>query len=117
MQRIVELRSDTFTLPTDSMRRAMAAAGLEPDIRSALPRFLELYDERLLVHTRLYEGMREALETLYRRAEKWLGTLEPPPSLRRSHDEYLAAVRLFQRSAVEARRLFAKFWPEEFPPN
>jgi len=53
----------------------------------------------------------------YRRAEKWLGTLEPPPSLRRSHDEYPAAVRLFQRSAVEARRLFAKFWPEEFPPN
>src|ERR1700674_1061304 len=26
MQRIVELRSDTFTLPTESMRRAMEAA-------------------------------------------------------------------------------------------
>jgi phosphoglycolate phosphatase len=46
------------------VRRALAAAGLEIDIRAALPRFLELYDERLLVHTRLYDGTREALEAL-----------------------------------------------------
>src|SRR2546421_7270218 len=32
MQRIVELRSDTFTLPTDSMRRAMAAAEVGDDV-------------------------------------------------------------------------------------
>jgi threonine aldolase len=32
MGRIVELRSDTFTLPTESMRRAMAAAELGDDV-------------------------------------------------------------------------------------
>jgi threonine aldolase len=32
MQRIVELRSDTFTLPTESMRRAMAAAEVGDDV-------------------------------------------------------------------------------------
>jgi phosphoglycolate phosphatase len=59
------------------MRRAMAAAGLEPDIRSALPRFLELYDERLLVHTRLYDGTREALEKLASRAALAVLTNKP----------------------------------------
>src|SRR5260370_38489213 len=32
MQRIIELRSDTFTLPTESMRRAMAAAEVGDDV-------------------------------------------------------------------------------------
>src|SRR2546430_4695061 len=32
MTRVVELRSDTFTLPTDSMRRAMAAAEVGDDV-------------------------------------------------------------------------------------
>lgn len=59
------------------MRRALAAAGLEPDIRSALPRFLELYDERLLVHTRLYDGTREALETLASRGPLAVLTNKP----------------------------------------
>ncbi|OLC17070.1 MAG: hypothetical protein AUH29_03535 [Candidatus Rokubacteria bacterium 13_1_40CM_69_27] len=84
----------------------------------------------------------EALAT-YRRAERRLLALQPPLSLQRAHDEYLAAVRLFQKSAIEALRMFddgsddhllaahplslegsnrirevgAKFWPEEFPPN
>jgi len=45
--------------------RALKAAGLErDDIEAALPRFLELYDERLLAHTRLYDGTREALDAL-----------------------------------------------------
>src|SRR5205823_3356310 len=100
------------------------------------------YKTRDMGKVQLKSRVDEAVAS-YRRAEKWLGTLEPPPSLRRSHDEYLAAVRLFQRSAVEARRMFddgnddhlraayplglegstklralgAKFWPEEFPPN
>jgi phosphoglycolate phosphatase len=40
--------------------RALAAAGLEqaPD---ALPRFLEIYDTRLLNHTRLYDGLTDVL--------------------------------------------------------
>src|SRR6202171_211611 len=32
MQRIIELRSDTFTLPTESMRRSMAAAEVGDDV-------------------------------------------------------------------------------------
>src|SRR5258708_29295359 len=46
------------------VRRALKAAGLDLDLRVALPQFLELYDERLLVHTRLYDGTREALGAL-----------------------------------------------------
>src|SRR5213593_5246343 len=63
------------------------------------------YKTRDMGTVQLKSRVDEALAS-YRRAEKWLGTLEPPPSLRRSYDEYLAAVRLFQKSAVEARRMF-----------
>jgi phosphoglycolate phosphatase len=45
------------------VRRALAAAGVKADA-TTLSRFLDLYDERLLVHTRLYEGVRESLERL-----------------------------------------------------
>jgi phosphoglycolate phosphatase len=43
--------------------RAVAAAGVAPD-ESNLPRFLELYDARLLLTTRPYSGMRDALEAI-----------------------------------------------------
>ena len=46
------------------VRRALAAAGVEADPRSMLPEFLELYDERLLRTTRLYDGFPAVLETL-----------------------------------------------------
>jgi phosphoglycolate phosphatase len=46
------------------VRRALTAAGLDPESPGALPRFLELYDDRLLAHTRLYDGTRETLEAL-----------------------------------------------------
>ena len=59
------------------VRRALKAAGLDIDIRIALPRFLELYDERLLVHTRLYDGTREALEALAARATLAILTNKP----------------------------------------
>ncbi len=59
------------------VRRALSAAGLEPDVDTALPRFLELYDERLLVHTRLYDGTREALEALAARATLAILTNKP----------------------------------------
>jgi hypothetical protein len=84
----------------------------------------------------------DALAT-YRRSEAQLKALEPPPSVQREHDEYLAAIRLFHQSAVEVLKMFqdgrddhlnaayplsqrasdtirevgAKFWPDEFPPN
>jgi hypothetical protein len=80
---------------------------------------------------------------IYRRAEGRIRALQPPPSLERAHDDYLAAVALFQQSALETLKLFddgnddhllaaypfsqeasnkirevgAKFWQDEFPPN
>lgn len=59
------------------VRRALTAAGLDPDAATALPRFLELYDERLLVHTRLYDGTRAALEALAARAALAILTNKP----------------------------------------
>ena len=47
------------------VRRALAAAGLAPDSPGALPRFLELYDQRLLEHTRPYGGIVDALQHLH----------------------------------------------------
>jgi phosphoglycolate phosphatase len=43
------------------VRRAQVAAGLAED-PAALARFLDIYDERLLEHTRLYPGVVEAVE-------------------------------------------------------
>lgn len=45
------------------VRRALTAAGLPLD-DSSVPRFLELYDERLLSTTRPYAGIAEALASL-----------------------------------------------------
>jgi phosphoglycolate phosphatase len=42
------------------VRRALAAAGVQ-EVRSALSRFLEIYDTRLLNHTRAYDGIEDAL--------------------------------------------------------
>lgn len=46
------------------VRRALSAAGARLDVAHDLPRFLELYDQRLLAHTRLYDGTREMLDVL-----------------------------------------------------
>jgi hypothetical protein len=80
---------------------------------------------------------------IYRRAGIRLRALEPPPSLQRAHEDYVSAVGLFERSAVEVLKMFddgreehmrvayplgqeaadkirevgLKFWPHEFPPN
>jgi phosphoglycolate phosphatase len=59
------------------VRRALKAAGVDVDVRSALARFLELYDERLLVHTRLYDGTKDALEALAPRATLAILTNKP----------------------------------------
>jgi hypothetical protein len=79
----------------------------------------------------------------YRRAEERLQALQPPPSLTASHQEYLAAVRLFRQSTIELSKMFddgddghllaayplgkegadkirevgVKFWQDEFPPH
>jgi phosphoglycolate phosphatase len=59
------------------VRRALKAAGTDLDVERDLPRFLELYDERLLVHTRLYDGTREALDALRTQATLALLTNKP----------------------------------------
>lgn len=43
------------------IRRAMDRAGIEPDAREALARFMQIYDRRLLDHTIPYPGVREVL--------------------------------------------------------
>ncbi len=59
------------------VRRALAAAGVKGDARTMLPEFLELYDERLLRTTRLYDGFPEVLEALSARATLVLLTNKP----------------------------------------
>jgi len=46
------------------VRRALDAAGLAVGTDRALTRFLELYDERLLVHTVPYDGIEDVLRRL-----------------------------------------------------
>jgi len=44
--------------------RALEAAGLEADVSDALTRFREVYDRRLLVHTRPYDGIEQVVSGL-----------------------------------------------------
>jgi phosphoglycolate phosphatase len=46
------------------VKRALSAAGLPPSDGDPLERFLELYDERLLRTTRLYDGMADTIDEL-----------------------------------------------------
>jgi phosphoglycolate phosphatase len=59
------------------VRRALTAAGIEPDLDTALPRFLDLYDERLLAHTQLYPGTTDALDAIAPRATMAVLTNKP----------------------------------------
>jgi len=77
-----ELPLDTVTAMVGEgaallVRRALTAAGLEPDVDSALPRFLDIYDERLLVHTQPYPGTREMLDILRPRTRLAVLTNKP----------------------------------------
>ena len=100
------------------------------------------YITKDLDRTELKERADAALTT-YRGAGIKLRALAPPPSLQRAHEDYAAAVGLFERSAVEVLKMFddgrgehmriaapfsreavdkirevgVKFWPHEFPPN
>jgi hypothetical protein len=85
----------------------------------------------------------DAAMATFRQAEDRLRALQPPSSLAPAHDEYLAAVRLFQQSVIEVLKMFddgddqhllaayplsqegsdkirevgVKFWEDEFPPH
>jgi hypothetical protein len=114
---------------------------------------VEVAAERVALGTILYKTSDIQLAELQARLEQSLGayrsadarlqTLYPPDSLRHSHETYVAAVNLFEQSAVEMLRMFedgsenhlqagyplyldgtnkirdvgGNFWPDEFPPN
>ena len=59
------------------VRRALTAADLPVDLDTALPRFLELYDDRLLANTRVYPGTAAALDVLAPRATLAVLTNKP----------------------------------------
>lgn len=109
-------------------------------MRASLGQILYKTDD--ITRDELKARMEQALVT-YRGAETRMRALQPPESLRSDHEQYLAAVRLFRESAVEANKMFTdgrddhllaaypksqegsdkirevggKFWPNEFPPN
>jgi phosphoglycolate phosphatase len=58
------------------VRRALRAAG-RVDRAHALERFLEIYDERLLNHTRLYDGIADVIERARGRAHLTVLTNKP----------------------------------------
>ena len=90
-----------------------------------------------------YRKRVDAALATYQRAEQQLRALQPPASLQKKHDDYLAAVLMLKESALERlklfkdgkvehlhaaypplqrasdkiRRLGSDFWPEEFVPN
>lgn len=51
------------------LEQALAMAGIAPFPADALTRFVAIYDQRLLHHTRAYEGMAEALQQAAATAE------------------------------------------------
>jgi len=65
------------------VRRALDAAGVDPETPGALARFLAIYDRRLLDRTVVYPGMRETLALVARRARLAVLTNKPlAPSIR-----------------------------------
>jgi len=64
------------------VRRALAAAGI-PEDPEAIDRFLEIYDRKLLNHTRPYPGIPEVLEALGLRSPLAVLTNKPLASTRR----------------------------------
>jgi phosphoglycolate phosphatase len=57
--------------------RALAAASRDGDVDEAVARFLDIYDQRLLIHTRLYPGTLEMLEAVARTATLAILTNKP----------------------------------------
>ena len=59
------------------VQRALSEAGLDPNTRDALPRFLEIYDRRLLETTRPYDGTEQMLTMLADRVQLAVLTNKP----------------------------------------
>lgn len=73
------------------VRRALTAAGLDPNAPGALDRFLAHYDVRLTAHTRPYPGIPEALELMHA-AGRTLAVLTNKPQ--HATDRILERLRL-----------------------
>jgi phosphoglycolate phosphatase len=71
------------------VRRALAAARVQ-ETSASLPRFLQIYDDRLLVHTRAYDGITEVLQAV--RPHARLAVLTNKPT--RPSDRILAGLGL-----------------------
>jgi phosphoglycolate phosphatase len=78
------------------VERALAASGLNPAEPDALARFREIYDRRLLVRTRPYEGITAVVERAAARAALALLTNKPEPPTHRLLDAFDLA-RYFPR--------------------
>lgn len=76
--------------------RALAAAGLDPDEPDALRRFREIYDRRLLFHTRPYDGIDEVVSQMAERHPLAVLTNKPEAPSRRLLDVFGLA-RHFRR--------------------
>jgi phosphoglycolate phosphatase len=59
------------------VKRALREGGVDPETPNALPRFLQIYERRLLETTTVYPGMRETLALLSRRARLAVLTNKP----------------------------------------
>ena len=65
------------------VKRALVAAGVDPGMPDAMPRFLQIYDRRMLETTVPYPGVPEMLSMAARRARLTVLTNKPlQPSLR-----------------------------------
>ena len=73
--------TDVMTMVGDGapllVRRALERSGLDPDTSGAFPRFLEIYDRRLMDHTVAYDGMHEVLALLVGRGPMAVLTNKP----------------------------------------
>ena len=68
--------------------RALDAAGLGADVTDALTRFREIYDRRLLVHTRPYEGIEQVVSSLAKGHTLAVLTNKPEAPSRRLLDAF-----------------------------
>jgi phosphoglycolate phosphatase len=68
--------------------RALEAAGIEADVLDALARFREIYDRRLLVHTRPYPGIEQVVSGLFENHTLAVLTNKPEAPSRRLLDAF-----------------------------
>jgi hypothetical protein len=140
-----QTRSSRPALTADEERYIRALWPIHGDVERTTMRMSLgqiFYAGKDLSASELKARVQQALAT-YQGAQARMQALQPPASLRAQHDDYLAAVRLFEESANEAMKMFddgredhllaahpkgqagadkireigGKFWPNEFAPH